>query len=394
MTPTPPTLVLPTSAHPTPVLPIQASPAQEPPVQVPPTQASPTQVPPAQVFLVQVLSTLGTSIPGTSTLATSTSGTSTFNTSILITSIFKVVTPKEFVTPDKAVTTEEIPSSTQVLNSYFDDEIKNPGTHKAYEKSRLVLQAGNDKDKKLELTQSPIIQAYDFDQDFHIWPPPEQISLLGVSRDCIVKVMKPIHDVPEASTISFAVYHPHDKELRMINAAYDPYLRYSSDKLRTIASVYHPKAFFDPFHTTQTEQFLPDDQALSNKRLQWQITDKSRGLYYVKLDPQDTDLLSQFSYVICLADTTNKANTMHSYKQMTCSVLAVELYTMAHRFDIEKRHWGRYQIVRTKSNQHEHYGIDELGKYGTGKNRHLTTLERVASVGIMCWQCDGNMMRM
>lgn len=48
--------------------------------------------------------------------------------------VSKVVTPEEFVTPDEAVTSEEVPSSIQVFNSCVVDKIKNPGTHKAYER--------------------------------------------------------------------------------------------------------------------------------------------------------------------------------------------------------------------------------------------------------------------
>lgn len=47
---------------------------------------------------------------------------------------------------------------------------------------------------------------------------------------------------------------------------------------------------------------------------------------------------SRISYVICLADTINKANIIHyssiKCKQVTRNVLAAELYGMAHRFDI------------------------------------------------------------
>ena len=149
--------------------------------------------------------------------------------------------------------------------------------------------------------------------------------------------MKPLYDVLEASTTRFAIYHPHYKEeLRITNAAYDPYLHYSSDKLRTIASVYQPKASFVPSHAAQTVKFSLDDQVLSNKQLQWQFTNKSRRLRYVKLDPRDTHLLSQISYVIRFADTINKANTMHWCKRVTHSVLVAELYTMAHGYNIEK----------------------------------------------------------
>lgn len=54
----------------------------------------------------------------------------------------------------------------------------------------------------------------------------------------------------------------------MTNVAYDPYFYYNSDELRTITSIYYLKASFYAFHTTQPVEFLPNDQALSNKGLQ------------------------------------------------------------------------------------------------------------------------------
>ena len=38
----------------------------------------------------------------------------------------------------------DIPKGVRIFNSWFVDEIKNPGTDKAFEKSRLVVQAYND----------------------------------------------------------------------------------------------------------------------------------------------------------------------------------------------------------------------------------------------------------
>lgn len=50
------------------------------------------------------------------------------------------------------------------------------------------------------------------------------------------------------------------------------------------------------------------------------------------------DLSSQIGFVICLADSTNKANIIHwsfiKCKRVTRSVLAAELYGMAHGFDL------------------------------------------------------------
>ena len=52
---------------------------------------------------------------------------------------------------------EEIQSSTKVFNSYFDNDIKDLYTDKAYEKSRLVMHTYNDKKKNLVLMHSPKI---------------------------------------------------------------------------------------------------------------------------------------------------------------------------------------------------------------------------------------------
>ena len=50
------------------------------------------------------------------------------------------------------------------------------------------------------------------------------------------------------------------------------------------------------------------------------------------------DLISQIGYIIALSDATKKANIVHwssvKYKRVTRSVLASELYGIAHGFDI------------------------------------------------------------
>ena len=56
----------------------------------------------------------------------------------------------------------------------------------------------------------------------------------------------------------------------------------------------------------KTVEFSANNIALLNKQLQQQISNKSRGLRYVKLDLQDTYL--QIGYVICLANIINKAH--------------------------------------------------------------------------------------
>ena len=332
----------------------------------------------------------------------------------------------------KVVTSADISSNTRIFNSRFVDEIKYAGTDKAYKKSRLVVQAYNDQEKDLVLTQSPTIQrvsqrlivclaamfqdnniklylrdvtqAYvqstsNLNREFYIRPPLELISLLGSSSDCVVKVMKPLYGVPKAGNHWFATYYTHHKEkLGMIESTYDPCLLYSSssfgivgmqtdntliladnnfasteeDAIRSakimtkdkehltpahppkfngtqikldlngivlikkshiggifpvtdhaadstsskgitrkklspkeqylaqrakgayIASVCQLEASFDLSRAAQTVKFLPDDIAILNKRLQWQITNKSRRLRYIKLD-QDTLQLVVFT---------------------------------------------------------------------------------------------------
>ena len=58
----------------------------------------------------------------------------------------------------EVVDIEDIPYSIRIFNSRFIDEIKNPRTDKAFEKSRLVVQAYQDIEKNIVLTQSPTIQ--------------------------------------------------------------------------------------------------------------------------------------------------------------------------------------------------------------------------------------------
>jgi hypothetical protein len=50
---------------------------------------------------------------------------------------------------------EDLPAGARIFGSRFVDQIKNEGTEKAFEKSRLVVQAFNDSEKQEILTQGP-----------------------------------------------------------------------------------------------------------------------------------------------------------------------------------------------------------------------------------------------
>jgi hypothetical protein len=367
------------------------------------------------------------------------------------------------------------------------DEIKNPGTDKAFEKSRLVVQAYNDQEKELVLTQSPTIQrvsqrlilciaaiglhslylrdisqAYvqsttNLNREFYVRPPRELQSELGIGKDTVLKVLKPLYGVPEAGNHWFKTYHSHHvQQLHMDQSTYDPCLLQSNEPfgivgLQTddtllladetfaeaeqnelhkakflakereqltvdtplkfnggliqlvldgitltqerqcknlstisikpatsassrgvtrasltpkdqyiaqrargayIASVCQPEASFDLSFAAQVINPVEDDTKSLNKRLSWQIENADRGLKFVKLDvntlqllvftdasfANNKDLSSQIGHVIVLADATKRANIVHwssvKCKRVTRSVLASELYGMAHGFDI------------------------------------------------------------
>jgi len=147
------------------------------------------------------------------------------------------------------------------------DNIKFAGTPKAYEKSRLVVQAYNDNDKKTVLTQGPTIQRVsqllilclavsiqglniylrDISQaytqshtflvrDFYVRPPQE----LNLPPGVLLKVLRPLYGIPEAGTHWFRTYHSHHTEkLKLQQASYDPCLLFTakSDKDQTQAIV-------------------------------------------------------------------------------------------------------------------------------------------------------------
>jgi hypothetical protein len=119
-----------------------------------------------------------------------------------------------------------------------------------------------------------------------------------------------------------------------------------------VASVCQPEASFDLSFAAQVINPAEEDARALNKRLDWQIKNPERGLKFVKLDvntlqllaftdasfANNKDLSSQIGYVIVLMDATKKANIIHwssvKCKRVTRSVLASELYGMAHGFDI------------------------------------------------------------
>src|SRR5438045_391132 len=154
----------------------------------------------------------------------------------------------------------DIPEGVRIFNARFVDEVKNEGTAKAFEKSRLVVQAYNDEGKQQVLTQSPTIQRVSqrlilniaaierkaglylrdisqayvqsttcLNRDFYVRPPKELIQQLNLKDNTILRVVKPLYGVPEAGNHWFSTYHSHHiKELSMEQSTYDPCLLFSN----------------------------------------------------------------------------------------------------------------------------------------------------------------------
>ena len=119
-----------------------------------------------------------------------------------------------------------------------------------------------------------------------------------------------------------------------------------------IATVCQPEAAFDLSFAAQVVNPKEENAKQLNKRLQWQIDNSTRGLRFIRLDKNSLKLIvftdssfannydfsSQIGFVITLADKNNNANIIHwssiKCKRVTRSVLASELYGMAHGFDI------------------------------------------------------------
>lgn len=140
----------------------------------------------------------------------------------------------------------------------------------------------------------------------------------------------------------------------IIRSKLSPREQYVAQRARGayVASTCQPEASFDLSYAAQSVEPTSSDISALNKRLQWQLDNRDRGLRFVKLDrnslqlvvftdssfANNQDMSSQIGFVVCLADSTNRANIIHwssiKCKRITRSVLAAELYGMAYGFDL------------------------------------------------------------
>ena len=120
-----------------------------------------------------------------------------------------------------------------------------------------------------------------------------------------------------------------------------------------LASICQPEVFFDLSYAVQSIEYIFDDISQLNKRLAWQLINKSKKLKYVRFHQNffqlivfcdvffvnNRDFFSQIDYVICLTNKTGTANFIHwssiKCKRIIKNVLTSKLYVMNHVFDIE-----------------------------------------------------------
>jgi Reverse transcriptase (RNA-dependent DNA polymerase) len=154
---------------------------------------------------------------------------------------------------------DDVPPGIRIFGSRFVDVIKNEGTEKAFEKSRLVVQGYNDKDKVSILTQAPTIQrcsqrmilcaalirentgvylrdisqAYtqsetQIGRPIYIRAPKE----MNLPPGTILKCQKPLYGVPEAGNHWYGTYHRHHvNKLGLQASLHDPCLLFNDEAI-------------------------------------------------------------------------------------------------------------------------------------------------------------------
>jgi len=164
-------------------------------------------------------------------------------------------------------------------------------------------------------------------------------------------------------TTSITVFQKGQAEkLALIDAkAADAKQQYVEQRARGayIASICQPEATFDYSVAAQARDPTEDDFKALNKRIQWQMDNKDRGITFCELDLQTTrlfvfvdgsfannaDLSSQIGYVVVYGNETARedaftvnGNLIHwsstKCKRVTRSVLASEIYGMTGGFDL------------------------------------------------------------
>ena len=99
----------------------------------------------------------------------------------------------------------------------------------------MTLQDNTTKLYLSDVTQVYVQSTSNLNRDFFIHPPQELVAIIRASPNYILKVVKPLYDVPKAGNHWFAIYHGHyiDK-LSMTKSTYDLCLLYKSEPFSII----------------------------------------------------------------------------------------------------------------------------------------------------------------
>ena len=216
------------------------------------------------------------------------------------------------------------------------------------------------------------------------------LSLLDASSHYIIKVINPVHDMPDTSKHWFVIYHLYYKHKQVSNLnrisiciAYYFYFGYNLNNL-SIASLF---AYDDRAYATElglvTKKRKPPRTALNFSNLQslsllfsltifkcalisrWQLS-STLASFLILADNQSVKLTSKD--LLFLSHTTKTVqsfpdNVTRVYKQLQWQINNSNFYTIANSFDIKKQHSKKYQIEQTKSYHYHYYGLDRTGEY-------------------------------
>src|SRR5271168_5520653 len=81
-----------------------------------------------------------------------------------------------------------------------------------------------------DISQAYVQSATNLNREFYVRPPRELENELGIGKDSVLKVLKPLYGVPEAGNHWFKTYHSHHvQQLNMEQSTYDPCLLQSNE---------------------------------------------------------------------------------------------------------------------------------------------------------------------
>jgi hypothetical protein len=76
-----------------------------------------------------------------------------------------------------------------------------------------------------DISQAYVQSTTNLNREFYVRPPRELEAELGIKKDSVLKVLKPLYGVPEAGNHWFKTYHSHHvQQLHMDQSTYNPCL--------------------------------------------------------------------------------------------------------------------------------------------------------------------------